>query len=64
MIDYQVTSDATAIYRDTTGARLATTNSAGDVGNVAAIMRDSTVRVNSPFKAAQVTLIERSKIVG
>ncbi len=63
MIDYQVTSDATDIYRDTTSARIATANSAGDVGNIAAVMRDATMRVSAPVKLTHVTILERSKPV-
>lgn len=64
MINYQVTSDATDIYRDVTGARIVTTNGAGDLGNTAAIIRDSTIRVSAPIKTTQVMVTEKTKVVG
>ncbi|WP_026618351.1 hypothetical protein M728_000398 [Ensifer sp. WSM1721] len=63
MINYQMTSDATLTYRDTANAQVLTVNSASDVGNVAAIMRDSAIRVSSPVPVHVIVDVDHPRIV-
>lgn len=54
MIEYQMTSDATLIYRDSASAPTFKANTTSDVGNVASFIRDSAIRVAPPARVSDV----------
>ncbi|MQX79836.1 hypothetical protein [Sinorhizobium medicae] len=62
MINYQATSDATSTYRDTANAQALSVNSAADLGNIAAIIRDSAIRVSAPSLVSEVVKIDQQNI--